>query len=128
MYGAVLWSDRCSNRALIWCEDHGSLAFFEGDRAEVSEPPSFEEGDLVSFKILDGRGMRLAFEVEVVSSDQYPYLAADLRGMTEAENLASSPSQTDADCKILPFTLSPERRYSGPQRDPGNLKAVRKFS
>jgi hypothetical protein len=113
---------------LIWCEDHGSLAFFEGDRAEVAETPNFEEGDLVSFKIRDGRGMRLAFEVEVVSSDQYPCLAADLRGMTEAENIASLPSQTDVDCKILPFTLSPERRGKAPQRKPGNQQAVRKFS
>lgn len=127
MYGAVLWSDRCTNRALIWCEDHGSLAFFEGGNAELADTSTFEEGDLVSFKIRDGRGMRLAFEVEVVSSEQYPCLAEDLRGLTEAENLPSTPGQSDAGCKIVPFTGSHEPLRPATQCAAVTQREIRKF-
>ncbi|WP_057789568.1 hypothetical protein [Roseovarius atlanticus] len=101
MYGAVLWADRCTNRALIWCEDHGDLAFFEGEPANMSDASTFEEGDFVAFKIRDGRGMRLAFEVKVVTSDEYPRLARDLRGAASKDVAAASPAAPER--KILPF-------------------------
>ena len=28
MYGVILWSDQTAQRAVIWCEDHGKLAYF----------------------------------------------------------------------------------------------------
>ena len=28
MYGVILWSDQKAQRAVIWCEDHGKLAYF----------------------------------------------------------------------------------------------------
>ncbi len=27
MYGVILWSDQEAQRAVIWCEDHGKLAY-----------------------------------------------------------------------------------------------------
>ncbi|WP_428516506.1 hypothetical protein [Roseovarius sp.] len=128
MYGAVLWTDRCTKRALIWCEDHGSLAFFDGDQSQFSEAPSFEEGDLVSFKIRDGRGMRVAFEIEIVSSEQYPFLAADLRGMTEAQPLAPQSGQAGAASNILPFTPGRDRRNVALPTGPDTKQAIVKFS
>lgn len=98
MYGAVLWSDQCTNRALIWCEDHGNLAFFDGAPDDVCA--AFEEGDLVTFKVRDGRGMRLAFEVEMVAADEYPSLAEGLRGISSDH---SAQSLETPERKILPF-------------------------
>ena len=108
MYGAVLWADRCTNRALIWCEDHGDLAFFEGEPTSMSDASEFEEGDFVAFKIRDGRGMRLAFEVKVVTSDEYPRLARDLRGAASkdaAATLSATPER-----KIIPFVAPAGQR------------------
>ena len=112
MYGAVLWSDRCNGRALIWCEDHGNLAFFNGDEDRSSEVLNFEEGDLVSFKVRDGRGMRLAYEVEVVCADEYPTLAAGLRDAAQGpeEVEVTSPISNDAQSKIVPFDPAGKKR------------------
>ncbi|MFN3210188.1 MAG: hypothetical protein ACE369_14515 [Roseovarius sp.] len=103
MYGAVLWSDQCTNRALIWCSDHGDLAFFDGRTDSPGVPPEFEAGDLVTFNVRDGRGMRQAFDVNVVSSEEYPCLAQDLRGMaTDRTTAPRTTAQAHAQ-KIVPF-------------------------
>lgn len=105
MYGAVLWSDRCNGRALIWCEDHGNLAFFNSDADNDVDDLTFEEGDLVRFKVRDGQGMRLAFEVTVVSAEEYPSLAAGLRTAASAprESNCGTPDGQAGRGKIVPF-------------------------
>lgn len=114
MYGAVLWADRCTNRALIWCEDHGELAFFEGEPASFTDTSTFEEGDLVAFKIRNGRGMRLAYEMKVVASEEYPGLARNLRCASPEgyTGIACEPSAPDSN--ILPFQ---PRRAAGDIHD-----------
>lgn len=51
MLGLVLWSDSAAGRAVIWCEDHGDLAFYEAQGAAVP----VRAGDLVH-ATLDGSG------------------------------------------------------------------------
>jgi len=103
MYGAVLWSDRSNSRALIWCEDHGNLAFFDGKSNQIAESFEFEEGDLVTFEVRDGCGMRLALEVEVISSEEYPFLANDLRKATQDDATQPVAQTCSKDGKIVPF-------------------------
>ncbi|NIY98004.1 hypothetical protein HC022_17720 [Salipiger sp. HF18] len=31
MYGVVLWADHSDHKAVIWCEDHGDLAFYRNE-------------------------------------------------------------------------------------------------
>ena len=33
MNGVIIWSEHISKRAIIWCEDHGRLAFFKAEDA-----------------------------------------------------------------------------------------------
>lgn len=119
MYGAVLWTDSSSERALIWCEDHADLAFFEAERCS---DPRLEAGDLVSFTLTELQSMRLAQNVEIVATEEYPFLAD---GLHQASG--STPSRCDfvSDCKaqnnILPFVLPEEG--NGHQR-----RAMRKTS
>jgi len=127
MYGAVLWADRCSNRALIWCEDHGELAFFEGEPSDSTKASKFEEGDFVAFKIRDGRGMRLAFEVEVVATEEYPCLAADLRCATSDSDPGYAAAQDSKERKVLPFPVQPGmdvRTAAQPQQPSARLGKV----
>ncbi len=121
MYGAVLWADRSANRALIWCEDHGELAFFEGEPSGPTDASKFEEGDFVAFKIRDGRGMRLAFEVKMVTSEEYPRLAADLRCATSTSNLGAAAVPDSEERKILPFPVQSgtDARTAAPPREAG---------
>ncbi|MEZ5715430.1 MAG: hypothetical protein R3D85_09795 [Paracoccaceae bacterium] len=75
MYGVVLWSSKEEDRAVIWCEDHGDLAFYDGSGESVFDGISLDAGDLVSFTVNEGREMRLATNPRLVAEQQYPGLA-----------------------------------------------------
>ena len=109
MYGVVLWSDHGQNRAVIWCEDHGDLAYYDGDLAGSCGNAGFETGDLVRFDVSEGRRMRIASNPQVVASDEYPSLAGDLRreGANPARPLRQTPAQGQS--KVIPL-LPPDPR------------------
>jgi len=79
MYGVVLWSDSDQDHAVIWCEDHGDLAFYTGDGASALEGDSIDPGDLVQFEISEGREMRRASRPRLVAEHSHPTLARDLK-------------------------------------------------
>ena len=107
MFGVVLWSDQVRNRAVIWCEDHGDLAFYKGDAPADIEGTEMEPGDLVQFDVRSDRHMRLASNPKLVSSDEYPTLAQDLRqaGQQPAASIVA-PSETMSS-KIVAFEPKP---------------------
>lgn len=104
MFGVVLWSDNAQNRAVIWCEDHGNLAFFKGDLADGLSGQDIDPGDLVQFDLTEERQMRLASNPRLVAADEYPTLAQDLR--RAGQPVTSLPRSTSADgvSNIVPFT------------------------
>jgi len=107
MYGVVLWNDHDQGRAVIWCEDHGNLAFFNGetDAQTAHLPDGLEPGDLVQFDMNESKRMRLAHNLTLVAPDEYPSLADDLReagkssGRPEPRHAVATPSN------IIPFGL-----------------------
>jgi hypothetical protein len=114
MYGVVLWSDAQDKKAVIWCEDHGDLAFYSGkdDSAFLGAP--MDAGDLVQFDLRQERHMRLASNPRLVAEDQYPTLAHELK-MVDAvaetrEKDNSAPALNDqvepSDAKIIPFDIA----------------------
>ena len=40
MYGVVLWIDKNAQKAVIWCEDHGNLAYFNPQTDTVASNKS----------------------------------------------------------------------------------------
>ncbi|MEB8386173.1 hypothetical protein OO012_02935 [Rhodobacteraceae bacterium KMM 6894] len=76
MYGVVLWSDCVENRAVIWCEDHGDLAFFRGEADGIM---ALTAGDLVEFDVCDGGEMRLAGAPRLISRKSFPTLGQELK-------------------------------------------------
>lgn len=76
MYGVVLWSDCKQNRAVIWCEDHGDLAFYRGEPDGIM---ALSAGDLVQFDVQDGGEMRLAGAPRLVSRKSFPTLGQELK-------------------------------------------------
>ncbi|MEL7402134.1 MAG: hypothetical protein AAGJ89_01760 [Pseudomonadota bacterium] len=79
MHGVILWGDQDCERPLIWCEDHGSLAFYKAPTISNSVPLDFDAGDLVFFDVQDGDDLRLALNLSVVASEEYPFLVSKLR-------------------------------------------------
>ncbi|PVA11446.1 hypothetical protein DC366_00200 [Pelagivirga sediminicola] len=76
MYGVVLWADARQNRAVIWCEDHGDLAFYKGAKDGDS---GMTAGDLVEFELRDCGDMRLADMPRLVTRRSHPTLNAELK-------------------------------------------------
>lgn len=76
MYGVVLWSDRRTNRAVIWCEDHGDLAFYRG---VAGGDVAMAAGDLIEFDLREEHDMRRADMPRLVTRRSHPTLGADLK-------------------------------------------------
>ncbi|WP_299844628.1 hypothetical protein [uncultured Roseovarius sp.] len=107
MFGVVLWSDQVRNRAVIWCEDHGDLAFFNGDSNGALDGADMDPGDLVHFEVRVDRHMRLACNPRLVATDEYPTLARDLK---EARTEPVKPvvqANKPGDAKIIAFEQKP---------------------
>ena len=83
MYGVVLWSDKEDRKAVIWCEDHGDLAFYCGRGENMfdgpEDAPELDTGDFVQFKLNENRNIRIATTPKVVAESQFHDLARSLK-------------------------------------------------
>ena len=77
MYGLVLWSDPEHRQAVIWCEDHGDLAFFRADPDRDNH--ALRAGDLISCVPERSGGLRLVRAFELVTAGHRPDLGEALR-------------------------------------------------
>lgn len=89
MYGVVLWSDQVDGKAVIWCEDHGDLAYFsralDGDAM-----PDLDAGDMVQFDLRQETRIRRATNPRLVVNQHCAGLAD---GLSQAAPLqARGPS------------------------------------
>jgi len=89
MYGVVLWSDRSHEHAVIWCEDHGDLAFHVPDHVS-SGCVSLAHGDVIAFELDPEASFRRICNVRLVDCDAYPVLARSLKEI--AETLRNIPA------------------------------------
>ena len=106
MYGVVLWSDKEDSKAVIWCEDHGDLAFYDGASDCALDGCTLDAGDLVKFILSEDRDMRLATNPRLVAEQQYPGLADSLLTKGDCPATAHAHAQkSGADaCNVIPFT------------------------
>lgn len=84
MYGLVLWSDPKVFKALIWCEDQGDLAYFDGageSQAAEQEAGAFvpEVGDVLLFDVTDGGTLRRATNLRKLAHKDSADLIANLQ-------------------------------------------------
>lgn len=77
MFGVVIWSDRSKKNAVIWCEDHGELAYFKqhDDEGEMT----LDSGDWVQFEMTMDRQMRYAHNPRLVVEAAYADLPVALQ-------------------------------------------------
>lgn len=73
MFGVVLWSDEQEQKAVIWCEDHGDLAFYQN--ADDDNTCDLDAGDWVHFDMTMERSQRFAHNPKLIHEGVYPDLA-----------------------------------------------------
>lgn len=105
MLGVVLWSDTIDNKAVIWCEDHGELAYFNGEGGTAFEGVALDAGDLVQFEMEQANELRLARNMRRLEQGAYVGLPESL---AEAKAPKPTPKKSAAALcaeNILPFTV-----------------------
>jgi len=60
MLGVVIWTDDLENKAIVWCEDHGDLAFLGQSSNSNFVTEKFDRGDLIQFDLAEQRNLRMA--------------------------------------------------------------------
>ncbi len=98
MYGVVLWCDSFENKAVIWCEDQGDLAYYR--RSEKAGPLNMDAGDLVQFEITSGCDMRLAHNPRLVAEGVFGGLADKLKG-ANAPGAPGTPPRRGTEIIVL---------------------------
>tara|TARA_B100001059_G_scaffold152644_1_gene152334 strand:- start:27 stop:440 length:414 start_codon:yes stop_codon:yes gene_type:complete len=98
MNGVIIWSEHVSKRAIIWCEDHGRLAFFkaeetlQGELSRKNQVFAYESGDMVSFTVDEQADLRRACDLQWVSRQKYPHLAEQLKAGSSSVAAVARPS------------------------------------
>lgn len=93
MYGVVLWADAQDKKAVIWCEDHGNLAFYSGKDPSAHQGVSLDAGDLIQFEIREEPNYRRARNLKRVVSAYAPDLPKKLRRkVQEPSNVVQFPT------------------------------------
>jgi hypothetical protein len=82
MYGVVLWADSRDNKAVIWCEDHGHLAYYRESTSDSKPSLALDAGDLIAFDVYEGEDYRRASNPERVDTGFAPSLVQGLRRAT----------------------------------------------
>jgi hypothetical protein len=81
MIGVILWSSPVKEKAVIWCEDHGALAYLQG-KENLAFPDDWpESGDLVELEVETVKELRHARSVSLVSGNRRSDLPGLLRGI-----------------------------------------------
>ncbi|MFU1476721.1 hypothetical protein ACM25N_03040 [Roseovarius sp. C7] len=88
MMGVVLWSDVKDNRAVVWCDDHGDLAFYKPRKSSVNAA-TFQPGDLIEFELREASQMRIVSRPQVLERDSHPNLVDELKQVGEAMGIVS---------------------------------------
>ncbi|WP_299374384.1 hypothetical protein [uncultured Tateyamaria sp.] len=100
MIGVILWSDAADQKAVIWCEDQGDLAFLANPEPQAQCDAFFAVGDVVEFDVQTDRNMRLANNAIRVRQNQGPTLTDGLLTLA-----GESPAEMTETAEIIPFRI-----------------------
>lgn len=118
MYGVILWSDPCVRKAVIWCEDQGSLAYYEApDSVLRSDEMFFDTGDYVEFDVTMDKDLARAQNAHIVMPARTPSLPHTLTGNGFAQRNIGEWAHVDAmqDAEARVIQLADHRATPRPQ-------------
>ncbi|WP_299350275.1 hypothetical protein [uncultured Shimia sp.] len=107
MLGVVLWSDNADKKAVIWCEDQGDLAFFNGDNYMPRELVDLDAGDLVHFELQQEKHLRYAHNPRRIEQGAYEGLAGALQEAAkprQPNEMGRSATKPQASADVILFT------------------------
>ena len=112
MYGVVLWSDTNAQRAVIWCEDQGELAYYTPTENSVHQAPALDAGDLIQFDVTIQQNMRRATNPQLLQSSHSPDLPDNLRASQRQEPAKASEANRKVVNISRYFEAEPDRKLA----------------
>ena len=105
MIGVILWSNPAKEKAVIWCEDQGPLAYLRGRDSLLEEADWPVPGDLLRLECETIGNLRHAHSVSVIAPKVCPQLPDALLGKTnrpgshlQVVRRNDAPRTTPRDC------------------------------
>lgn len=97
MLGVVLWSDNSAKKAIVWCEDHGDLAYIGVSKSEDTTAADFAEGDLIRFELTNDGKIRHAVNPRRIARHACAPIegVVDLVGSIDRETTAQKTGSAD---------------------------------
>lgn len=111
MLGVVLWSDASDKKAVIWCEDHGDLAFVNASETVLDQDDFFDAGDLVQFDMKMKDSTRRACNTRLVAEQAGAGLPKALKAREDAK-----PADLPDEARIIPFNPVRDVALNGIER------------
>ena len=116
MFGVVLWSDDRERRAVIWCEDHGDLAYYRYPGAELCLVP----GDWVQFDISSNESHRRAYNARLVAEGIFSELPGQLLNSETVE--LPKATEVSGPHNVVALRIPLTQRDSGAAPSQGPVK------
>lgn len=101
MFGVVLWSDTAAQKAVIWCEDQGELAFYTPNQNTIHEAPALDAGDLIQFDVTVQKNMRRASNPQLLEQSHSPNLPQSLRDTRDGDESLRVNTERDDTNKVV---------------------------
>lgn len=104
MMGVVIYISSDRGRAIIWCEDHGPLAYVRANKA-LQNPNSISVGDCVTFSARTDGDFRVARDLRPMSLPPVMGLAETLK------HRVPGPCKADNDENVIYPQFTAQRRF-----------------
>ena len=79
MMGVIIWSDAVARKAVVWCDDHGELAFLRPADNSPEEKWTLDAGDLIEFDVKLEGSFRIVTTFVVIDGYATTNLASNLK-------------------------------------------------
>jgi len=109
MLGVVIWTDAAESKAIIWCEDHGDLAFIGQYPHAETMTESLDQGDLIQFDLTEHRNLRFAKNARKVAEHYCADLSAVIATAQAIKSDIEDRRSKPASC-VLSFDQGKQRQ------------------
>lgn len=86
MFGVVLWTNKTDHSAIVWCDDHGDLAFYRANDSLSPESVPLDAGDLIQFSLKQTNTLRFVKDPQLLVRQKMSDLADRLTAHPNSEH------------------------------------------
>ena len=123
MLGVVIWTDAGDDKAIIWCEDHGDLAFIGQQSHAAANGERFDQGDLIQFDLAEHENVRLACNPRKIAHHYCSDLGAVIETAQTVE-MDISASVNKADAQLIDFDSAKRLRAKKSPKQKATISAA----